>query len=130
MPIQVEAISSWMSPWFQAKLEFPLAGMNAHAACVAQVAGEFEAKKNQFGSANGVNVGVRAGSAVIMCSVFISVLSASATMMLFSTTPVYGFSQLSWAISRSRFRVTAAVCDGLPVMYTFGASSECTVKFV
>src|SRR6478672_4765090 len=98
-----------MSPWFQAKLWFPLAGMNAHAACVAQVAGELEAKKNQSGSANGVNVGVRAGSAVIMWSVFISVLSASATMMLFSVWLVYGFSQLSWAISRSSLRVAGSV---------------------
>ena len=69
--------------------------MNAHAAGIAQVAGEFEAKKNQLGSANGVNVGVRAGSAVIMWSVFISVLSASATMMLCSVWFVYGFNQFS-----------------------------------
>ena len=62
------------------------------------------AKKNQFGSANGVKVGVRKGSAVTMCSVFIPVWSASATIILFSTAPVYGFSQLSWLISRSRLR--------------------------
>ena len=64
-----------MSPWFQAKLWFDRAGMNAHAAGVAQVAGVAPpvAKKNQSGSANGVNVGVRNGSAVTMCKVFISV---------------------------------------------------------
>ena len=77
-----------MSPWFQAKLWLVRAGIEAHAASVAHVAGDPDAKKNQFGSANGVNVGVRAGSAVTMCSVFISVWSASATMMLFSTDPV------------------------------------------
>jgi hypothetical protein len=37
--------------------------MKAHAASVAHVAGVFEAKKNQSGSANGVKVGVRNGSA-------------------------------------------------------------------
>src|SRR5919197_5465998 len=105
-----------MSPWFQAKLWFVLAGMKAQAASVAHVAGEPDEKKNQSGSANGVNVGVRAGSAVIMWSVFISVLSASPTMMLFSTLFVYGFSQLSRAISRSSFRVTGSVWLGLPVM--------------
>ena len=41
------------------------------------------AKKNQSGSANGVKVGVLIGSAVTMWSVFISVWSASATMMSF-----------------------------------------------
>ena len=91
----MDAISSWMSPWFHAKLWFVRAGMNAHAACVAQVAGVPEAKKNQSGSANGVNVGVRSGSAVTMCSVFISVRSASATMMFCSSAPVYGFVQCS-----------------------------------
>src|SRR6266516_4558400 len=99
MPIQVDAISSWMSPWFQAKLWLVRAGMNAHAAGVGQVPSvggtPAVAKKNQSGSANGVKVGVRNGSAVTMCNVFISVWSASATMMLFSTVFVYGFSQLS-----------------------------------
>ena len=76
----------------------------------------FDAKKNQSGSANGVNVGVRNGSDVTMCSVRISILSASATMISCWSTPVYGFGQCSWAISRSRFRVTGLVCDGLPVM--------------
>ena len=104
-----------MSPWFQAKLWLVRAGIDAQAACVAQAAPPV-AKKNQSGSANGVKVGVRAGSAVTMCSVFISTGSASATMMLCWSTPVYGFSQCSWAISRSRFRVTASVRDGLPVM--------------
>src|SRR5438093_1077717 len=118
-----------MSPWFQAKLWFVRAGIDAHASGVAQLELP-EAKKNQFGSANGVKVGVLAASAVTMCRVFISVLSASATMMLFSTALVYGFSQLSCAISRSSFRVTASVCPGLPVMYTVGASSEWTVKGV
>src|SRR4051794_1897813 len=115
-PAQVLAISSWMSPWFHAKLLAVRAGMKAQAASVTHVAGVPDAKKNQSGSANGVNVGVLNGSAVTMCSVFISVLSASATMMLFWTLSVYGFVQCSWAISRSRFRVTAAVWDGLPVM--------------
>src|SRR5262245_55856209 len=100
-----------MSPWFQAKLWFVRAGINAHAAGVAQVTGVGApvAKKNQFGSANGVNVGVRNGSAVTMCSVFIPVWSARATMMLFWTWLVYGFSQLSCAISRSRFRTAGSV---------------------
>src|SRR5919108_1466459 len=100
IPIQVDAISSWMSPWFQAKLWLVRAGMNAHAPGVAQVVGVVPpvAKKNQFGSANGVNVGVRNGSAVIMCSVFIPAWSAWATMMLFSTVFVYGLSQFSPAI--------------------------------
>src|SRR6266496_4092931 len=104
-------ISSWMSPWFQAKLWLVRAGMNAHASGVAHGVGVVPpvAKKNQSGSANGVNVGVRNGSAVIMCSVFISVWSAIATMMLFSTVPVYGFSQLSWPISRSRLRTAGSV---------------------
>src|SRR4029077_11811312 len=107
-----------MSPWFHAKLWLVRAGIEAQAAGVAQAAGIAPpvAKKNQSGSANGVKVGVRNGSAVTMCRVFISVLSASPTMMLFWTAPVYGFNQLSWDISRSRFRVTGSVCDGLPVM--------------
>src|SRR5439155_2492540 len=124
MPIQVDAISSWMSPWFQAKLWFERDGMNAQAAGVAQLAGLFDANKNQSGSANGVNVGVRAGSAVIMWSVFISVLSASATMMLFSTWFVYGFSQCSCAISRSRLRVFGFYWFGLPVLSPFGAALD------
>src|SRR5437762_1088555 len=96
-PTQVDAMSSWMSPWFHAKLCDVRAGMNAHATGVAQVAGVVPpvAKKNQSGSANGVNVGVRKGSAVTMCSVDISVWSARPTMMLFSTAPVYGLSQFS-----------------------------------
>ena len=100
-----------MSPWFHAKLELVRAGMTAHAPGVAHVAGVAPpvAKKNQSGSANGVKVGVRNGSAVTMWSVCISVWSASPTMMLFSTWPVYGFSQLSPAISRSRFRTTGSV---------------------
>jgi hypothetical protein len=47
MPIQVEAISSWMSPWFQAKLWLDLDGMKAHASGVAQLAGVFEANPDQ-----------------------------------------------------------------------------------
>src|SRR5512138_1675724 len=106
--------------------------MKAQAAGLAQVLGVLPpvAKKNQLGSANGVNVGVRMGSAVTICNVRISVRSASATMILFSTEPVYGFSQLNWAISLSRLRVTSASWAGFPVMYTFGASSECTVNGV
>src|SRR5437763_14277339 len=111
MPIQVEAISSWMSPWFHAKLWLVRAGMNAQAAGVAHVAGVVPpvAKKNQSGSANGVNVGVRKGSVVTMWSDFMPVWSASATMMLFSTVFVYGFNQLRPAISRSRFRTAGSV---------------------
>jgi hypothetical protein len=63
------------------------AGIEAQSVCAAQAVAP-EAKKNQSGSANGVKVGVRNGSAVTMCRVFISTLSASATMMLFSTAPV------------------------------------------
>src|SRR5919109_3810789 len=103
--------------------------MKAHAAGVAHVAGgvPLVAKKNQFGSANGVKVGVRNGSAVIMCNVFMPVWSARATMMLFSTEPVYGFSQLSWAISRSSLRTAGSVwsrigCAAVPFTYTVGAS--------
>src|SRR5438445_7068111 len=111
MPIQVEAISSWMSPWFQAKLWLVRAGIKAQAAGVAHTVGVTPpvANKNQSGSANGVNVGVRNGSAVTMCSVFISVWSASATMILFSTVFVYGFNQLKPAISRSRLRTAGSV---------------------
>src|SRR5437868_15410791 len=100
-----------MSPWFHAKLWLVRAGMKAHAAGVAHVAGVVPpvAKKNQSGSANGVNVGVRNGSVVTMWSAFISVWSASATMMLFSTWFVYGLSQLSWLISRSRARTAGSV---------------------
>src|SRR5690242_14157924 len=119
-----------MSPWVQAKLGLARAGIVAQAAGVAQVAGLFEAKTNQFGSANGVNVGVRAGSAVTMWRAFIPVWSAWATMIPVSSRPVYGFVQWSWLISRSRFRVEVAVWDGLPVIQTFGASSEWTVKAV
>ena len=126
MPIQVEAISSWMSPWFQAKL------WDVRSGIVTQ--GDVQlgapAKKNQLGSANGVNVGVRNGSAVTMCSAFIPVWSACATMMLLSVLPVYGFTALSWLISRSSVRVIGSACAGLPVIQTFGASSEWTVNGV
>src|SRR4029077_10257666 len=64
-PTQVEAISSWMSPWFQAKLWGVRAGMDAHDAGVGQTPPDVE-KKNQSGSANNVKVGVRNGSAVTM----------------------------------------------------------------
>src|SRR5438094_5786140 len=94
-PTQVEAISSWMSPWFQANVWFDGGGIDAHAAWVAQVAGVAEAKKNQSGSAKSVNVGVRNGSAVTMCSVFSSTGSANATVIPRWSTPVYGFSQWS-----------------------------------
>src|SRR4026209_739460 len=90
-PAQVESISSWMSPWFHAKLWLVRAGIDAQVAGVAHAAPP-EAKKNQSGSANGVNVGVLAGSAVTVRQRFIAVLSACATMMLFWTNPVYGFS--------------------------------------
>src|SRR5436190_7560203 len=106
-----------MSPWFHANVSAPelRSGIDAHAAGVVQTPPPV-AKKNQFGSANGVYVGVRSGSAVTMCNVFISVRSACATMMLFSTALVYGFSQLSLAVSRSRLRVAASVWLGLPLM--------------
>src|ERR1043166_530451 len=91
-----------MSPWFHAKLWLVRAGMKAQSAGVGQLPPPV-AKKNQSGSANGVNVGFRNWSADIMWSVFISVRSARATMMFCWSTPVYGFSQWSWAISRSRF---------------------------
>src|SRR5256714_13876505 len=102
MPIQVEAISSWMSPWFHAKLWFVRAGMNAHAAGVAHVAGVVPpgAEKNQAGSANGVDGGVRNGSAGAMWSVFIPVGAARPTMMLFSTWPADRVSPLGWGIFR------------------------------
>src|SRR5712691_8159069 len=54
--------------------------MKAQAAGVGHAAPPV-AKKNQSGSANGVKVGVRNGTAVTMCNFFISVWSASATMM-------------------------------------------------
>ena len=126
-----------MSPWFHAKLWFDRGGMKEQSTGVAQVAGVVPpvAKKNQSGSANGVNVGVRNGSAVTMCSVFISVWSASATMMLFSTLPVYGFRQLSPLVSRSSVRTTGSVwlrigCAAVPLTYTVGVSSECTENSV
>ena len=106
-----------MSPWFHANVSAPelRSGIDAHAAGVGQAPPPV-AKKNQFGSANGVYVGVRSGSAVSMCRVLISVRSACATMMLFSTVLVYGFSQLSRAVSRSSFLVTESVCAGFPLM--------------
>jgi hypothetical protein len=61
-----------------------------------------------------VNVGVRAGSAVIMCSAFISTGSASAAVM-WSVAPVYGFTAVSAPTARPNARVTALVRDGLPV---------------
>src|SRR5438552_1018097 len=130
MPTQVEAISSWMSPWFQAKLWLVLAGIVAHASGVPQVAGVLEAKKNQSGSANSVNVGVRIGSAVTMWSVFSVTGSASRWVMSVWTWLVYGFSQLSPALSRSSLRTAESVRPGLPVTYTVGASSEWTAKAV
>ena len=54
-----------MSPWFQAKLWRDRGGIDAQSAGVAQFAPPV-AKKNQSGSANGVNVGVRNGSDVTM----------------------------------------------------------------
>src|SRR6059058_5297329 len=123
-----------MSPWFQAKLWFVRAGMKAHGpggvGGFAHVTGDapLVAKKNHSGSANAVNVGVRYGSDVTMCKVFMAAGSASATMMLFSTALVYGFGQLSWLISRSRFRTRGSVesrsgFDAVPLTYTVGASS-------
>ena len=100
---------SWMSPWFQAKLWRVRA--RDERARRRRRAGDAPpvAKKNQSGSANSVNVGVRIGSAVTMCRIFISTGSASATMMLFWTALVYGFSQLRPAISRSRLRTAGSV---------------------
>src|SRR5512132_3440380 len=102
-----------MSPWFHAKLWLVRAGIVMHgAAGGGAVHGVGDAppvaKKNQSGSANGVNVGLRFGSAEIMWSVFISVWSASATMMLFCCCPVYGLRPLSCDIPRSRLRTAGS----------------------
>src|SRR5438132_5457009 len=114
-----------MSPWFQAKLDGPRAGMKAQSEGSVHV-GPPVAKKNQSGSAKSVNVGVLAGSAVIMCSVFSSTGSASACVIPFSTWPEYGFNQLSPALSRSSARTFGSVRSGLPSTWSVGASRECT----
>ena len=60
MPTQVFPISCWMSPWFHAK---------PGDAQVATPEHGFDSWKKKSGFPNIVNVGVRFGSALTMCSV-------------------------------------------------------------
>src|SRR5882724_1971784 len=85
--------------------------MNAHPSGVAHLVAPV-AKKNQFASANGVKVGVRNGSAVTMCSVFMPIWSTCATMMLFSTAPRVGvepaqLAHLPLQVANDRVRLVA-----------------------
>src|SRR5206468_6678755 len=72
-PAHVLPISSWMSPWFQAK---PGAthGLPPHV-------GFDPAVKKMSGLPKSVNVGVRTGSALTMCRSRIPIESASATVI-------------------------------------------------
>src|SRR5439155_17101333 len=92
-----------------------------------------DALRKKSPCANGVNVGVRAGSAVTMWSSFSSTGSAIATNR--SALPSLGWSGSVTCMSdiaRSSTRAFAASVAALPVllMYTFGAMSEWTLKVV
>src|SRR4051794_29697056 len=81
----------------------------------------FEVVMKKSGLANSVNVGVRCGSAVTMCSVFSPTLSARYSVSGLVELLTYG--SLTWtaAASRSSFRRAASVRTGLPFTYTVGA---------
>src|SRR5438034_7700991 len=99
-----------MPPWFHANVWFEGGGTNTHGF----VQFGAPAKKKYSPRANIVNVGVRAGSAVTMCSAFSPIGSIIATDG-FSLAPVYGLSVLRLLMSRSSWRVTAASGAGLPL---------------
>ena len=69
MPTHVFPISCWMSPWFHAKAELTHSGTPVHG---------FDVWKKKSGLPNIVNVGVRFGSALTMCSACSSTGSARA----------------------------------------------------
>src|SRR5438874_218430 len=122
IPSQVLPISSWKSPWFHAKPGLtqgfaPQLGVNPDAVM----------KKSAL--PNSVNVGVRCGSAVSMCSAFSSTGSAKAWATC-TTCPLlrYGSGSVRFARLCSSERTLASVRAGLPFTYTVGASSEWTKK--
>ena len=91
MPTHVLPISSWMSPWFHAK---PGLTHALHTACTG-----VDVVKKKSGLPNIVNVGVRFGSALTMCSVF-------------SSTGV------------GERRVSGTVCTGPMPLRTYGSSER------
>ena len=91
MPIQVVAISSWTSPWFQAKPGFTH-GFAPH---------EVEVWKKKSGLPNIVNVGVRAGSALTMCSAFSPTVSANSSP-IGTRAPSFTWGSVAVVAARSR----------------------------
>src|SRR3954452_16446121 len=117
-PIHVVAISGWMPPWFHANVWFGgvVFGRNTHwsrAVFAHGVVDEALRKKSPW--ANGVNDGVRAGSAVTMWSNFSSTGSAIATKSLFFW-PFSGSVTFMSDIAFSSVRAVAESRAGLPVM--------------
>src|SRR5436190_9920664 len=88
----------------------------------------FAAVRKQFGSANPVKLGVRAGSVFSMWSVFSSTGSANAWNTGAAVLLTYGSIAFSPAKLRSRLRSVGSVRAGWPVTYTVGAESLCTEK--
>src|SRR5437763_825441 len=120
-PTHVLPISSWMSPWFQANPG------ETHG--LPPNVGFEPAVKKKSGLPKSVNVGVRAGSALIMCRSRIATESASAEVIgVAAPLALYGSCSVIAPTSRSSLRTVASVRDGLPATYTVGASSECTAN--
>src|SRR5207247_3756662 len=91
-PTHVVAISGWTPPWFHANVWLLLTvfGRNTQLSRLLPAHGVVdEALRKKSPCANGVKVGVRAGSAVTMCRIFSSTGSAIATNSL-SLTPFSG----------------------------------------
>ena len=110
MPTHVLPISCWMSPWFQANPGSTHSATPVHG---------FDVWKKKSGLPNIVNVGVRFGSALIMCSVFSSTGSASACVSgTVCTAPplrTYGSSEVSPPTSARASRTAASVGPGWPL---------------
>ena len=106
-PAQVLPISSWTSPWFQAK-PGATQGFPPHV-------GFEPAVKKMSGLPKSVKVGVRAGSALTMCRICICTESASATVIGDGAPPpTYGSGKVMPPRSRSSFRTAASVRGGFP----------------
>jgi hypothetical protein len=108
----VFAISGWMPPWFHANVWFDGGGTNTHG--LEQFGAP--AKKKYSPRANIVNVGVRRGSVLTMCSAFSSTGSASRSVSGTVVPPfTYGSVAVSAPTSRSSLRTAGSLRSGWPL---------------
>ena len=107
-------ISSCTSPWFQAKPGTAHRCTPAHWFGEPNDGSDVVKKKSSF--PNSVNVGVRLGSVLTMCSACSSTGSAMLTIIgTVLPLPTYGSGACSPATSRSSFRTVGSVGPGWPL---------------